>query len=235
MCLGSRYKGPSEGLAQSMALNINPLFHTQAVSMWVVAILSPCTRKWTYWFQLAPSWNNCKSSYSFCCLTRHKEVCSVCWFPLLTSNDQCDTTEGGGEKIHEQWALVSQYQPAPAYLCVSSIEHGGQLLREVACLLDRMNHPVLQIKFTSSPQAEDYQWALGISLNYSWSTLSLQKELTMSRKEDSFFPTYNKSVHGSSNKSRKTNHSLRANNKNSCHVLHQPSTVLRSCLIPFSL
>lgn len=234
MCLGFGYKGTSEGLAQSMALNISPLSHPQPVSMWVVAIFSPCTGKRTYWFQLAPSWNKCKGSYSFCCLTRHKEVCSVCWFPLLTSNDQCDTTEGGGERIREQWVLVSQYQPAPAYLCVSSIEHGGQLPSEVACLLDKMNHPVLQMKFTSSPHAEDYNWALVISLNYSWSTLSLQEEWTMSRKASSFFATYNKNVPGSSNKSRKTNHSLRANNKNSCRVLHQPSTMLRSCLIPFS-
>lgn len=200
MCLGSGYKGPSEGPAQSVALNISPLSHLQPVFMWVVAILPPCTGKQTYWFQLALSWNKSKGSYSFCCLTRHKEVCSVGWFPLLTSNNPCDTIEGGGERICEQWALVSQYQPVPEYHCVSFTEHGGELPREIARLLDKMNHPVLQMKFTSSPEAEDYNWALGISLNYSWSTPSLQEELTMSRKESSFFPTYSKSVHGSSTK-----------------------------------
>lgn len=165
-----------------MALNISPLSHPQPVSKWVVATFSPCTRKQTYWFQLALSLNKCKGSYSFCCLTRPKEVCSVCWFPLLTSNDQCDTTDGAGERVPEQWALVSQYQPAPAYLCISSIEHGGQLLCEVAYLLDKMNQPILQMKFTSFLQAKDYDWALVISLNYSWSTISLQEEWTMSRK-----------------------------------------------------
>lgn len=168
--------------------------------MWVVAILSPCTGKQTYWFQLPLSWNKCKGSYSFCCLTRHKEIFSVGWFPLLTSNGPCDTTEGGGERIREQWALVSQRQPVPAYHRASFTEHGGEVPREVARLLDKMNPPVLQMKFTSSPQAEGYNWALGISLNYSWSTTSLQEELTMSRKESAFFPTCSKSVDGSSTK-----------------------------------
>lgn len=53
------------------------------------------------------------------------------------------------------WALVNHRQPAPVCRCDLSTADwhaGGKLPNEVAHLPDKMNHPVLGMKFISSPK-----------------------------------------------------------------------------------
>ena len=69
-------------------------------------------------FYLVLFWNKCKGSYSSCCLTRHREVCSVYWFPLLTSSYPCYIIEEGIGKRCSQWGLMSQCKPAPVHHCL---------------------------------------------------------------------------------------------------------------------
>lgn len=182
-----------------------------------------------YWFQPALSRNKCKGSYSFCCLTRHKEVCSVADFPCWLQTISVTPLKAELRRHVNNgllWAIVSLCQ----HTTVSRPSRPATRWWITASWPNESSCPSNEVH--QFPQAEDYNWAhigvLSIFLYCSWRTISLQEELATSRKEGSFFPNYNKKCTWKFNKCGKINHSLRADNKNSCPVLHQPSTVLRN-------